>query len=135
SPRYRARLRVGSGRRPSGAGPAAAHRGGARPGAPARSCSLRMSRSSVSHRQDYIYLWPDPHGSWPVSVRLLALIPVAVAISLALSTAVDAVALPLFLDTTGTILATALAGPGVGIAAGALPPAGNTLRHPTFCPF
>jgi len=94
-----------------------------------------MSRSSVSHRQDYIYLWPDPHGSWPVSVRLLALIPVAVAISLALSTAVDAVALPLFLDTTGTILATALAGPGVGIAVGALTSAVNTLRNPTFWPF
>src|SRR2546425_11525217 len=62
---------------------------------------------SASSRTDtgqlpYIYLCPDPHGSWPVSVRLLALIPVAVAISLALSAAVDAVALPLFLDTTGT---------------------------------
>ncbi len=53
-----------------------------------------------------------------MSIRLLALIPVAAAISLALSAAVDAVALPLFLDTTGTILATALAGPGVGIATG-----------------
>jgi len=70
-----------------------------------------------------------------VSVRLLALIPVAVAISLALSAAVDAVALPLFLDTTGTILATALAGPAVGVAVGVLTSAVNTLRNPTFSPF
>src|SRR2546422_4734468 len=70
-----------------------------------------------------------------MSIRLLALIPVAAAISLALSAAVDAVALPLFLDTTGTILATALAGPGVGIATGVVTSAVNTLRNPTFWPF
>jgi len=70
-----------------------------------------------------------------VPVRLLALIPVAVAINLALSAAVDAVGLPLFLDTTGTILATALAGPVVGIATGALTSAVNSLRNPTFWPF
>src|SRR3989454_10262591 len=91
--------------------------------------------SSVSLARVYIYLWPVPHGSWPVSVRLLALIPVAVAISLALSAAVDAVALPLFLDTTGTILATALAGPVVGIAGGGLASAVNTPRNPTVSPF
>src|SRR5712692_9303274 len=61
----------------------------------------------------------------PVSIRLLALIPVAAALSLALSAAVDAVALPLFLDTTGTILSTALAGPGVGIATGVVTSAVN----------
>jgi energy-coupling factor transport system substrate-specific component len=83
----------------------------------------------------YIYLWPHPHGSGPVPIRLLVLIPVAAAISLALSAAVDAVALPLFLDTTGTILATALAGPSVGMAAGVLTSAVNTLRNPTFWPF
>lgn len=70
-----------------------------------------------------------------MSVRLLALIPVAAALSLALSAAVDAVALPLFLDTTGTILATALAGPAVGIATGVVTSAVNTLRNPTFWPF
>jgi energy-coupling factor transport system substrate-specific component len=70
-----------------------------------------------------------------VSVRLLALIPVAVAINLALSAAVDAVGLPLFLDTTGTILTTALAGPVVGITTGALTSAVNSLRNPTFWPF
>ncbi len=70
-----------------------------------------------------------------MSIRLLALIPVAAAISLALSAVVDVVALPLFLDTTGTILATALAGPGVGIATGVVTSAVNTLRNPTFWPF
>lgn len=68
-------------------------------------------------------------------IRLLALIPVAVAINLALSAAVDAVGLPLFLDTTGTILATALGGPVVGIAAGMLTSVTNSLRNPTFLPF
>ncbi|PYO77279.1 MAG: hypothetical protein DMD67_06900 [Gemmatimonadetes bacterium] len=47
----------------------------------------------------------------------------------------DAVALPLFLYTTGTILATALAGPGVGIATGVVTSAVNSLRNPTFWPF
>ncbi len=70
-----------------------------------------------------------------MSVRLLALIPVAAAISLALSAAVDATGLPLFLDTTGTILATALAGPVIGITTGALTSLVNSLRNPTFWPF
>jgi len=70
-----------------------------------------------------------------VSVRPLALIPVAVAISLALSAVVDATGLPLFLDTTGTILATALAGPVIGITTGALTSLVNSLRNPTFWPF
>ena len=70
-----------------------------------------------------------------MSVRLLALIPVAVAINLALSAAVDAIGLPLFLDTTGTILTTALAGPVVGILTGVLTSAVNSLRNPTFWPF
>jgi energy-coupling factor transport system substrate-specific component len=70
-----------------------------------------------------------------VPLRLLALIPVAVALNLALSAVADATALPLFLDTTGTILATALGGPLVGIATGALTSLVNSLRNPTFLPF
>jgi energy-coupling factor transport system substrate-specific component len=70
-----------------------------------------------------------------MSVRLLALIPVAVAINLVLSAVVDAVGLPLFLDTTGTILTTALAGPVVGILTGVLTSTVNSLRNPTFWPF
>ena len=83
----------------------------------------------------YIYLWRDSHGSRSLAIRLLVLIPVAAAISLALSAVVDAVALPLFLDTTGTILAAALAGPAVGIATGVVTSVVNTLRNPTFWPF
>lgn len=59
----------------------------------------------------------------------------AVAINLALSAVVDAIGLPLFLDTTGTILATALGGPVVGITAGVLTSVTNSLRNPTFLPF
>lgn len=70
-----------------------------------------------------------------MSVRLLALIPVAVALNLALSAAVDAVGLPLFLDTTGTVLTAALAGPMVGITTGVLTSVVNSLRNPTFLPF
>jgi len=70
-----------------------------------------------------------------VPVRLLVLIPVAAAINLALSAVVDAVSLPLFLDTTGTVLATALGGPLVGVATGALTSLVNSLRNPTFLPF
>jgi len=70
-----------------------------------------------------------------VSIRLLALIPVAVAINLALSAVVDATGLPLFLDTVGTILASALAGPLVGMGTGALTSLTNSLRNPTFLPF
>ncbi len=70
-----------------------------------------------------------------MSIRLLALIPVAVAINLALSAVVDATGLPLFLDTVGTILASALAGPVVGIGTGALTSLTNSLRNPTFLPF
>src|SRR2546425_2193503 len=70
-----------------------------------------------------------------VSVRLLVLIPAAAAISLAVPGAGGAFALPLFLDATGPVLATALAGPGAGIATGVLTSAVNTLRNPTFWPF
>ena len=70
-----------------------------------------------------------------MSVRLLALIPIAAAINLALSAVVDATGLPLFLDTTGTILSTALAGPVAGIATGVLTSIVNSLRNSTFLPF
>src|SRR2546426_97833 len=116
-----------AGRTRAAAGPPARRRAGARRAARARSGWFGSCRD--------IYLWRDPHGSRWMSIRLLALIPVAAAISLALSAAVDAVALPLFLDTTGTILAAALAGPGVGIATGVVTSAVNTLRNPTFWPF
>jgi energy-coupling factor transport system substrate-specific component len=65
----------------------------------------------------------------------MAMIPVVVAVNIVLSTVVEAVGLPLYLDTTGTILMTALAGPVAGILTGVLTSAINTLRNPTWWPF
>src|SRR3989442_1572329 len=103
-------------------------------------CAARKARTILDGSNvaviGALYLsFAPPSRKRSVSVRLLALIPVAAAISLALSAAVDAVALPLFLDTTGTILATALGGPAVGVATGVLTSAVNTLRNPPFGPF
>lgn len=68
-------------------------------------------------------------------LRHVALVPLAVALNLALSALVDPTGLPLFLDTTGTVLATALAGPAVGVATGVATTVTNSLRNPTFLPF
>lgn len=68
-------------------------------------------------------------------VRLLALIPVSVALNLGLSAVVDATGLPLFLDTVGTALAAALAGPAIGVTTGVVTTVTNSLRNPTFLPF
>jgi len=50
----------------------------------------------------------------------LALIPRAVALNLALGAVVNALKLPVYLDSVGTILAAALAGPLAGMVTGAL---------------
>ncbi|HET8634047.1 MAG TPA: hypothetical protein VFL88_07850, partial [Gemmatimonadales bacterium] len=50
--------------------------------------------------------------------RLLALIPSAVALNLAMGFIVNQLGLPVYLDTTGTVLVTALAGPGAGVLTG-----------------
>lgn len=55
-----------------------------------------------------------------MNARLLALLPAAIAINLVVGGLVNALGLPLYLDSIGTILATVLAGPAVGILAGAL---------------
>ena len=68
-------------------------------------------------------------------LRHLALIPVAVAINLALSALVDPTGLPLFLDTAGTVLAAALAGPLIGVTTGIVTSVTNSLRNPTYLPF
>ncbi len=54
------------------------------------------------------------------SPRILALIPVAVALNLATGLVVAELSLPLYLDTIGTVLAAAIAGPAAGLAAGLL---------------
>lgn len=55
-----------------------------------------------------------------MTARTLALLPAAIAINLVIGGLVNALGIPLYLDSIGTILATVLAGPVVGIAAGAL---------------
>lgn len=52
--------------------------------------------------------------------RNLALIPTCVALNVVLGRVVAELALPVFLDTVGTVTATALAGPVVGIVTGLL---------------
>lgn len=53
-----------------------------------------------------------------MSPRLLVLIPSAVALNLAMGFVVNQLALPIYLDTIGTVLIAALAGPAVGVIAG-----------------
>lgn len=50
--------------------------------------------------------------------RLLALIPTCVALNVVLGRIVNELSLPIFLDTVGTVTATALAGPAAGIITG-----------------
>ena len=65
-------------------------------------------------------LVPVSHLRGPVNARLLALLPAAIAINLVIGGLVNALGLPLYLDSIGTILATVLAGPLVGVLAGAV---------------
>jgi energy-coupling factor transport system substrate-specific component len=53
-----------------------------------------------------------------VSPRQLALIPSAVALNAAAGWVVKSLGLPIYLDTIGTVLAAALAGPWVGVVTG-----------------
>mgnify|MGYP003519742666 CR=1 FL=1 len=50
-----------------------------------------------------------------MNARLLALLPAAIAINLVIGGLVNALGLPLYLDSIGTILATVLAGPAAGL--------------------
>ena len=55
-----------------------------------------------------------------MSPRLLALIPLAVGINLAMGLIVQAVGLPIFLDTIGTVMVAVLAGPAAAVVTGSL---------------
>lgn len=57
-------------------------------------------------------------SSRPIPTLALALIPRAVALNLALGAIVGALKLPVYLDSVGTILVAALAGPWAGIVTG-----------------
>lgn len=53
-----------------------------------------------------------------MSPRLLALIPLAVALNVVMGRFATALGLPVFLDAIGTVLVTAMAGPAAGIGTG-----------------
>lgn len=55
-----------------------------------------------------------------MSPRLLALIPLAVGINLAMGLIVQAVGLPIFLDTIGTVMVAVLVGPAAAVVTGCL---------------
>jgi energy-coupling factor transport system substrate-specific component len=66
----------------------------------------------------------------------LALIPVAVALNLALGTIAERLALPIFLDSIGTVLVAILCGPWAGAVAGILTNVvGGIIVSPGFLPF
>src|SRR5919197_331840 len=81
------------------------------------------------------YVPTTPTGS-PVPTLALALIPRAVALNLALGAVVAALKLPIFLDSVGTILVAALAGPWAGVLTGAISDVVlGILSSPTFFAF
>lgn len=53
-----------------------------------------------------------------MNARILALVPLAVALNVVIGQVTAALGLPVFLDTIGTVLATGLAGPGAGAVTG-----------------
>src|SRR6478672_12161890 len=63
------------------------------------------------------YIFPY-HPPLAMNPRLLALIPTCVALNVVLGRIVAELGLPIFLDTVGTVTATALAGPWAGIITG-----------------
>lgn len=60
--------------------------------------------------------------------RLLALIPIAVALNIATSLLVNALGLPVYLDTIGTVLGAALAGPWAAVVIGVVTQVSSALR-------
>lgn len=77
--------------------------------------SLRCDSNDI---YNYYLMLTGKNSSVPP--RLLALIPLAVGINLAMGIMVAALSLPLFLDTVGTVMIAALAGPVAAVATGIL---------------
>ena len=67
--------------------------------------------------------------------RTIGLIPVALVLNIVLGQVVGAVGLPLYLDTVGTVLIAALAGPLAGLTTGALSSVVWGLVNPAALPF
>jgi energy-coupling factor transport system substrate-specific component len=72
-----------------------------------------------------------------LSPRLLALVPLAVGINIAMGQFAEATALPVFLDTIGTVLLAALAGPVPAVVTGIISQTVRTLvsGNSTLMPF
>lgn len=69
------------------------------------------------------------------SLMTILLIPVAIALNVVGGQIAAALALPLYIDSIGTILAGVLAGPWVGLVTGILSNVVNGIFQPNFFPF
>ena len=69
------------------------------------------------------------------TTRTLVLIPIAIAINIAIGELVVRLKLPIYLDSIGTVLVGALAGPWAGMATGALANLIWGFINPTLAPF
>lgn len=67
--------------------------------------------------------------------RTIAVIPVALVLNIVIGQVVGAVGLPLYLDSVGTVLVAALAGPVAGLATGTLSSVVWGLLNPAALPF
>lgn len=67
-----------------------------------------------------------------LSTTTLAMIPVAIALNIAIGQIVSAIGLPVYMDSIGTVLVAALAGPAAGIVTGILT---NVIWGLTLSPF
>ena len=67
--------------------------------------------------------------------RLVSLIPVALVLNIVVGQIIGSVGIPLYLDSTGTVLVAALAGPWAGIATGVLSSLVWSAFNPSVLPF
>ena len=67
--------------------------------------------------------------------RLVSMIPVALVLNIGVGQIIGSVGIPLYLDSTGTVLVAALAGPWAGIATGVLSSLVWSAFNPSVLPF
>ena len=67
--------------------------------------------------------------------RLVSMIPVALVLNIVVGQIIGSVSIPLYLDSTGTVLVAALAGPWAGIATGVLSSLVWSAFNPSVLPF
>lgn len=75
-------------------------------------------------------------GSLPkLPARTIALIPVAIVLNIVIGQVVGSIGIPLYMDSIGTVLIAALAGPMAGLATGAVSSVVWSLMTPAALPF